>query len=181
MAPDEFPGHIYWPHCVVDNSNIELWDKADVSSWPLMSGLIKTCKSWPSRPSPGFTWEKSLGQWRKGLWVSQSLAIILNCCISSQPEPRVPTCGMGQSCSPHSDPWIMLWRAEPRREKLASDHSFNAPLTADKRATLPAETEVTLQKESVSLLFYKINREDKVGNIPSIPTTPSLFWLGIQV
>lgn len=48
-------------------------------------------------------------------------------------------------------------------------------ITADKRATLPAETEETLQKESVSLLVYTINREDKVGNIPSIPTTLSLF------
>lgn len=54
-------------------------------------------------------------------------------------------------------------------------------ITSDKGPTLTAETEETLLKESVSLLVYKINREDKVGNIPSIPTPPSLFWLGVQM
>jgi len=54
-------------------------------------------------------------------------------------------------------------------------------ITADKRAALPAETEETVKTESMSFWFYKTT--GKTGNtldIPSIPTTPSHYWLGIQ-
>lgn len=185
MAVNKFHRYSYRPHCVVDNSDMKLWNKADVSSWPPKSGLINTHKFQPSRSSSALvqdSLEKSLGQWKKGLWRSRSFAFILICHILTQPETRVTTHGVGQSCSLHSDPWTKLWRAEPWMEReLTRDHHFNTTHNSRWKSNIACrDRRNSAEIKSMSLWFYKIDREDGVENIPSIPPTPSPYWLGIQ-